>query len=344
MAAHAAAPVDALLVDPAFAGAAFVLGHPRRARPAVVMCGVLPLALASRDTAPFGMGIPPMAGGLGRLRNALLGAVAGRILRGAGELADTLYRDLHGTAMPGPILDWMRRADAIAQFTVPEFEYPRSDAPANLHFVGPVSASGSSAPLPAWWAELDGTRPVVHVSQGTIANKDLGQLVGPTLQALANDDVLVVVSTGGRPLDALPPLPANARAAEYLPYDALLPKTAVFVTNGGYGGVQYALRYGVPIVASGGHEDKPEVGARIAWSGVGRRLTAVAPTPAQLRQAIRAVLHDPRYRLAATAMAERMARSGGLPALARIVDDAVAQRTTAAARERPLQLLRAMAH
>ena len=43
----------------------------------------------------------------------------------------------------------------------------------------------------------------------------------------------------------------------------------MFVTNGGYGGVQYALRYGVPIVATGGKEDKPEVGGRVVV--VGRR-------------------------------------------------------------------------
>ena len=48
------------------------------------------------------------------------------------------------------------------------------------------------------------------------------------------------------------------------------------MTNGGYGGVQYALRYGVPIVATGGKEDKPEVGARVAWSGVGRRIRSRA--------------------------------------------------------------------
>ena len=158
------------------------------------------------------------------------------------------------------------------QFSVPAFEYPRSDAPATLHFAGPISAAGSRAPRPGWWADLDRGRPVIHVTQGTIANKDYRQLIGPTLEALADDDVMVVVSTGGRPIDTLPSLPSNARAAEYLAYDELLPRTDVFVTNGGYGGVQYALRYGVPIVASGGKEDKPEVGGRVVWSGVGRRI------------------------------------------------------------------------
>lgn len=327
MAAHLAEPADVLLVDPAFAGAAFVLGHPRAERPAVVMCGVLPLALGSRDTAPFGLGIAPMAGGLGRLRNSVLASLAGRVLAPAERRADEMYREVHGVDMPGAILDWSRRADAIAQFTVAEFEYPRSDAPDTLHFVGPISASGSSAPRPDWWDELDGSKSVVHVTQGTIANKDFGQLVGPTLEALADEDVLVVVATGGRPLDTLPPLPANARAAEFLPYDELLPKTDVYVTNAGYGGVQYALRYGVPIVASGGQEDKPEVGARIAWSGVGRRLRALSPTPKALRSAVRSVLRDERYRRSARAMADRMAASGGFSDLAAIVDGLAADAT-----------------
>ena len=37
-------------------------------------------------------------------------------------------------------------------------------------------------------------------------------------------------------------MPANARAAEFLPYDELLPRTDVYVTNSGYGGVRPALR------------------------------------------------------------------------------------------------------
>jgi UDP:flavonoid glycosyltransferase YjiC (YdhE family) len=75
----------------------------------------------------------------------------------------------------------------------------------------------------------------------------------------------------------------------YRPYDELLPRTSVYVTNGGYGGVQYALRYGVPIVATGDKEDKPEVGARVAWSGVGRRIRTERPTPVALRRDILAV-------------------------------------------------------
>ena len=325
MAAHAAEPADAVLTDPAFAGGAFVLGHARAQRPAVVVCGVLPLSLASRDTAPYGLGLPP-AKWFNRPRNRALTALTCRIFANVARIADGMYHDVHGVALPYPLLDWSGRADAVVQFTVPAFEYPRSDAPTTLHFAGPISATGSQAPRPDWWTDLDGGRPVVHVTQGTIANKDFDQLIGPTLEALADDDVLVVVSTGGRPLDSLPPLPANARAAEYLPYDELLTRTDVFVTNGGYGGVQYALRYGVPIVATGGKEDKPEVGGRVVWSGVGRRIRNERPSPRALRRAIRQVLGESRYRDASRRIAADMAAAPGLEGLTAIVDGLTGRR------------------
>ena len=318
--AHARDHADAVLTDPAFTGGAVLLGHPRSRRPAVVVCGVLPLSLGSRDTAPYGLGLPP-ARWLNRTRNTALATLTRPIFRGAAKIADDMYRDVHGVALPYPILNWTGHADAVVQFTVPAFEYPRSDAPPTLHFAGPISATGSQAARPGWWADLDSGRPIVHVTQGTIANKDFDQLVAPTLEALAGDDVLVVVSTGGRPLDTLPPLPANARAAEYLPYDELLPRTDVFVTNGGYGGVQYALRYGVPIVATGGKEDKPEVGGRVVWSGVGRRIRRERPRPRALRRAIHRVLRDARYRDASRRIAADMAVAPGFDGLAAVIDD-----------------------
>ena len=314
-------PADVVISEPVFMGTAFLLAHPRSHRPAVVMCGVLPLPMDSRDAAPFGLGLPP-ARIFNRTRNAALTRLNRVVLQRAHRSIDDQHRLVHGTDMPDGFMNWGRRADALVQFTVPEFEYPITDAPPNRHFVGPLASSGSTGTRPDWWSELDSTRPVVHVTQGTIANIDYSQVIAPTLEALADDDVLVVVSTGGRPLDTLPPLPDNARAAIYLPYDELLPRTAVFVTNGGYGGVQYALRHGVPIVATGGKEDKPEVGARVAWSGVGRRIRSEHPSPRALRRAIHDVLSDPHYQQAARRIADRIADASGFAGLAGIVDRA----------------------
>jgi UDP:flavonoid glycosyltransferase YjiC (YdhE family) len=92
--------------------------------------------------------------------------------------------------------------------------------------------------------------------------------------ALADEpDVLVVVTTGGRSLDAIPgSVPSNVRLATYLPFEWLLPKVDVLVTYGGYGSVNQALSFGVPLVTAGLTEYKADVNVRVAWSGVGINL------------------------------------------------------------------------
>src|SRR6202163_1509133 len=191
------------------------------------------------------------------------------------------------------------------QLTVPSFEFPR-DIPPSVHFVGALPIIPNQAPLPSWAHELDGSRKVVLVTQGTVANHNCGLLIGPTLASLANEpDLLVVATAGGRPIDAIPgPIPGNARLASYLPFDWVLPKVDVFVTNGGYGSVNQAMSFGIPLVAAGLTEDKADVNARVAWSGVGINLASNEPTPEALRDAIRTVLDKPDYRSRASLMAD----------------------------------------
>jgi UDP:flavonoid glycosyltransferase YjiC (YdhE family) len=83
------------------------------------------------------------------------------------------------------------------------------------------------------------------------------------------------------------------------------------------------LRYGVPIVATGGKEDKPEVGARVAWSGVGRRLRTERPSVKALRRDILAVLHQPQYREASRRIAADIAAAPGFGRLAHVVDELI---------------------
>lgn len=313
----AAAPVDAVLTEPLFIGAALLQRIPRSERPPVVVLGIVPLGVRSRDAAPFGLGATPIPGVLGRLRNTALRLVAEKIVfAGAQREADDVAKSEVGRDLGGFVLDWAGRADAYVQFTVPEFEYPRSDLPSTVHFAGPLPSTPSDRQLPSWWPDLDSGRPIVHVTQGTVANSDFTQLVLPTIEALADRDVLVVVSTGGRPIDALPgDLPANVRAAEYVPYDRLLPRIDLLVTNGGYGGVQQALTHGVPVVVAGQTEDKIEVSARIGWSGAGINLRTRSATAPQVRDAVDRVLSDGSYRAHAARIGDAMRASDAWGAL-----------------------------
>ena len=179
-----------------------------------------------------------------------------------------------------------------------------------MHFVGTPPIIPGQAPLPPWAHELDGSRKVVLVTQGTVANHNFELLIAPTLAALANEpDVLVVATAGGRPVEAIPgAVPSNARMASYLPFEWLLPRTNVLVTNGGYGSVNQAMSFGIPLVTAGMTEDKADVNARVAWSGVGVDLATNEPTQEALRAAVRTVLDRPAYRMRAAQMADEFAR------------------------------------
>jgi UDP:flavonoid glycosyltransferase YjiC (YdhE family) len=320
-------PTDAVLSDFAFVGILpmQLSGEPR---PPLISLGVLPLSLSSVDTAPYGLGLPPSSSALGRLRNRTLNALVQRvILRPVSQAADQLLADLGLGSRRRLSLDaYPLLADRIVQFTVQEFEYPRSDLPAHLTFAGPLLDAAPRFELPSWWTDLDSGRPVVHVTQGTLDNVDLSKVIEPTITALADKDVLVVAATGGRPVSELRmTLPDNVRVAEMLPYGELLPRTDVMVTNGGYGGVQMALGHGVPLVVAGAKEDKPEVAGRVAWSGSGVNLRAERPKPDAIANAVTDVLAKPSYRDNARRLADAISKTDPLRTLDAILADVSAR-------------------
>jgi UDP:flavonoid glycosyltransferase YjiC (YdhE family) len=323
-----AEPADAIVTEPTFGAGAAISLLPPTDRPPLVVAGVIPLGLPSPDLAPFGFGVTPMGGIVGRIRNRSMRALSENVvLRGARRASDDVRQATVGLAHTGTnrsSTGWVGRADAVAQFTTPSFEYPRRNLPTHLTFTGPISGSGTETyPRPDWWGDLEGSRAIVHVTQGTLANTDLSELVLPTIAALADEPVLVIVSTGGARLAPVQQMPTNVRVAEFLPYDDLLRHTDVFITNGGYGGTQFALRYGVPIVIAPGSEDKSEVAARVEWSGVGVRLGTRRPTPQHIRSGVRTVMSEAGYRERACALAVEIAESPGVAGVADVIDDAI---------------------
>jgi MGT family glycosyltransferase len=289
---------DAILVDGAFGGVLPLMAQTSD-RPPVLALGVTPLTQMSRDAAPHGLALPPPRGAADRLRYAAMGTVARHVVFGRTQrAAKRAYAEI-GASLDAFVMDASRRFDVFLQTGPAALEYPRTDLAPNTVFVGVLPSTPSTDPLPRWWRDLDGRR-VVHVTQGTIDNHDFGRLVRPALDALAGrDDVLVVATAGGRDPDAIGRVPANARVARYLDYDALLPRVDVVVTNGGFGGVQAALAAGVPLVVAGDTEDKPEVAARVAWAGAGIDLHTGTPDAAAVGSAVDAVLQHPAYRSAA---------------------------------------------
>jgi UDP:flavonoid glycosyltransferase YjiC (YdhE family) len=178
-----------------------------------------------------------------------------------------------------------------------------------VHFIGPyLPEPPADFTPPIWWDDLKSGKPVIHVTQGTVAT-EVDDLIVPTLQALVDEDVLVVAATGGKPIENIKaPLPANARIERFIPYYHLLPHVDVMVTNGGYNGVQAALAHGVPLVAADQTEEKPEICTRIEWTGVGINLKTKTPKPTQLKNAVKQILESPHYRQKAQLIQSDIAR------------------------------------
>ncbi|MBW4698495.1 MAG: glycosyl transferase, UDP-glucuronosyltransferase [Aphanocapsa lilacina HA4352-LM1] len=300
-------PADVLLADNCFRGAAWVheLGGPPWAE-----FGTTVLPARSRDTAPFGLSVQPSASPLGRLRNRGLHWLLQSVLfRDVQTYMNAVRARLGLPPVAQGFFD-VTSAYLYLQGTIPAFEYPRSDLPAQVHFIGPLLPNPPAHfTAPTWWEQLRTHRPVVHVSQGTVATEPADLLV-PTLRALEGENVLVVATTGGRPVEdvAFVPLPQNARVERFIAHYHLLPHVDVMVTNGGYNGVQMALAHGIPLVVAGKSEDKPEVAARVAWAGVGIDLKTKTPKPEQIRTAVKKLLSEPVYKDKAQLLQAEMAR------------------------------------
>ncbi|GCD19070.1 glycosyltransferase [Cellulomonas algicola] len=306
-----------------------------------VQLTVTPLPVSSRDTAPFGTGLQPPRTGLQALRYRLLDAFIKRaVFKDAQRKALALVDDAGVERPDGFFLDWMPTfATRVLHLSVPSLEYPRSDLPANVETVGAVLPRGVDLfEPPVWWrdvlaAKADG-RPVVLVTQGTVAT-DPSRLLYPAVEALTGTRALVVLTTGtAEPGDVFAgELPANVRAARFVPFEQLLPLADVMVTNGGFGGVQQALAAGVPLVVAGRTEDKAEVGARVAWAGVGVALRTDPTTDATTTQAVadgvRRVLEEPSFARRAQELAAEYARYDAVARVVEVVEELAGEQASA---------------
>src|SRR5258707_5823712 len=301
-------PFDIIIGDHLMLGVLPLLLGPRSKRPPVALLGTTYLLSRRDDGAPNDAGIPPASSESQREEYAdLFQAFEKAVFAPVGEYLNNHLAEIGVAPLRRNLYDAMvELPDAYLQLTVPRFELPRRQPTSSVHFVGPLPITPHQAPLPPWAQELDGSRKVVLVTQGTLTNDDFSELVLPTLEALANEpDIIVVVTMGGRPVESLRgPLPDNVRVAQYLPFEWVLSKIDAFVTNGGYGSINQALSFGVPIVTAGTMADRGDVSARVAWSGVGVNLATNAPTAAALRPAVRSVLDNSKIRGQAALYAE----------------------------------------
>jgi MGT family glycosyltransferase len=279
-----------------------------------------PIALSSRDAPPFGPGLRPARGLIGRLRDrALRPLLLGGLERAFLPPINELRREL-GLAQLASADQIFAGPPLVVYLTAEPFEYPRSDWPENVVLVGPCPWEPPSEPL-GWLEQID--RPIVLITTSSEFQDD-ARLVTCALQALAKDDLHVVATLPAQDPGRLE-TPRNAHVVRFAPHGPLLQRAVCAVTHGGMGATQKALAAGVPVCTVPFGRDQLEVARRVEVSGAGTRLPASRLNPQRLRaKTLEAITRKPE----AEKIAAAFAAAGGPQAASDNIEQRLLRRIT----------------
>jgi MGT family glycosyltransferase len=276
------------------------------------------LPVTSRGTPPFGPGLPPLAGPVGRLRDRLLrplvmGQLEKRFLPGINAVLTA-----NGVPAVTSADRFFRSAPLTLVATSEPFEYPHPDWAPDLRLIGALPWE-PPAEVPEWVEEPGDPFILVTTSSEYQADEALARAA---VEGLAGEPYRVVVTVPAGVPD-LGPLPPNIRVERFIPHGPILARSAVAVTHGGMGATQKALAAGVPCVVVPFGRDQLEVAARVGHADAGIRLPKGKLTPARLRDAVRSAagMADGARRTAAGYRA-----AGGAAAGAQAVEALIARR------------------
>jgi MGT family glycosyltransferase len=320
-------PFDALVVDSSMFIQRLVshlLGKP------VVNVSVIPNMESDPLVPPLFFGFRPPRNPAGKALQTVAGQLSDKIILRPAHQSYRRQHTFYGQDVPkrGRLTDDAYRcSDAVIQAGTQSLDFPRRNTNPKVHYVGallPYRRHGADAPeeLPHGYART------IVVTQGTVDNADQDKLIVPALEALKDMDALVIVATGGRgtaELNRRYPQP-NIHIRDYVDFAAVFESTDVFVTNGGFGGVQLALSKGVPLVVSGINEGKSDVNARVEYAGAGINLRTEAPSPEKIRRAVHSILAEPVWKERAQQMRQDFARQDPAEAAADVVETVLRSR------------------
>jgi UDP:flavonoid glycosyltransferase YjiC (YdhE family) len=337
---------DVLLVDFNCWGAATVAEA--SGRPWAMYAPYL-LPLPSRHIPPFGLGLRPIGGPLGRARNTLIGSIGRAVLDRAVMPSLNALRAQHSLPALARFSDLLERPPLLLALTAEGFEYPRRDWPANVRLVGAINwdppdpaagpaphaapaqptppvqsapsappAPAQSAQTPAWLAELDD--PLVLVTCSTEHQRDK-RLIHVALEALPAAGMSVIATTAAHDPDEFG-APPGSRVVRFVPHDVVLGRAACVVCHGGMGITQKALAAEVPVVVVPFGRDQLETARRVEVAKAGVRLSPRRLTPDRLADAVRTAIG---CRAGAQRVNRAYAAAGG-PAAAAEAIEAIGQR------------------
>lgn len=241
------------------------------------------LPLRAAGVPPFGLGLPPWTGMLGRIRDAAVrAAVVGRIEK---IMLPPINQVRVEAQVPqvDSMDEFLRRAPLIFLASGKPFQYPGTEWGNAVQMIGPCVLDPGDGGGPDWMDAIG--RPIVLVTTSSEKQAD-AELVAVAVQALA-DEPVHVVATMPAGLPAGIKSTANATVCQFLPHDVVLDRAICAVTHGGMGATQKALARGIPVCVVPYGRDQLEVARRVEVARCGTRLPARRLTPDRLRDKVR---------------------------------------------------------
>jgi len=238
--------------------------------------------LRSRGVPPFGPGLRPWPGLLGRLRDdALRPFVTGALEKAMlGPL--NVARDAAGAKTVRSADELLRRAPLILVASGEPFEYPHPDWGASVELIGPCEFDPPAA-APQWLTDI--ALPIVLVTTSSDRQADT-QLPIIAMAALADEPVHVVATYPCGVPGAIAVPRTNATVEKFVPHGMVLDRAVCAITHGGMGTTQKALARGVPVCVVPHGRDQFEVARRVEVSRCGTRLPAKKLTRARLKSKV----------------------------------------------------------
>jgi UDP:flavonoid glycosyltransferase YjiC (YdhE family) len=239
--------------------------------------------LRSPGVPPFGPGLRPLSGGLGRLRDAavrvaLVGPLENVMLPPINRVRADL--DLRPVASMD---EFVRRAPLMLVASGKPFQYPQTDWGDAVQLVGPCVVDAGPHTVPDWLASID--QPIVLVTTSSEKQAD-ANLVDTALAALNDEPVHVVATLPARRPDEVA-ASRNATVLQFIPHGLVLDRAVCAVTHGGMGATQRALARGIPVCVVPYGRDQLEVARRVEVARCGTRLPAKRLSPSRLRTKVR---------------------------------------------------------
>ncbi|MBA2362606.1 MAG: glycosyltransferase family 1 protein [Chloroflexia bacterium] len=315
------APADVVAADYVLLGALAAAEAADTPAAALVHKGYFPWPTPGAP--PFGTGLPPARGPLGRLRETLYHAGSRRISIRDGLPAHNRARAHLGLPPLRSPLEQYDRAARVLLLASRVFDFPIRRLPPNVRYVG---TPFDDEPVADWispWPAGD-PRPLVLVSLSTLPQGQ-GPVMHQILTALASLPVRALVTLGPALEPAQFTAPTNARIEPFVPHSAVLPEVAAMVTQGGLSTVMKALAHGVPLVCIPLLADQPDNAARVVAHGAGVRVGR-DPSPEQIGQAIMRVVTEAHFREGARRLARVLTTEDGAQLAAEEIETAARDR------------------